>query len=114
MTFYLVGKETQYRDFVCFWIYFLGSPQQVKNYAYTLSITGKTGDKFTYYGHVKPLDEGCNDIIAKSAVFVIGTGIIPSLRNENEELPIEVTIHALKEEAKDDETESGVSADESE
>ena len=114
MTFYLVGKETQYRDFVCFWIYFLGSPQQVKNYAYTLSITGKTGDKFTYYGHVKPLDEGCNDIIAKPEVFVIHHSLLSSLRDENNKLPIEVTIHALKEEAKDDDMESGVSADESE
>ena len=36
------------------------------------------------------------------------------LLDENKNLPIEVTIHALKEEAKDMDVESGVSADESE
>ena len=114
MTFYLVGHvDSKSEDFIHWWIYFLGSPQEVKNYDYTLSI-GKTGDKLTYNGHVKPLDEEWNDIIAEQSGCVIGTKIIDRLSDENNELPIEVTIHALKEEAKDSDVESGVSTDESE
>ena len=92
----------------------MGSPQEVKNYAYTLSITGKTGNKFSYYDHAKPLDEGYDAIIAEQLVFAIGTEAVKSLRDENNKLPVEVTIHAFKEEAKDTDVESGVSADESE
>ena len=113
MTFYLVGqKDSKNKDFVHFWVYFLGSPQGVKNYAYTLSI-GNIGDKFSYYGHVKPLDEEWNDIIDEQSGFVIGKKVIKKLSDKNNILPIEVTIHPLKEEAKDSDMESGVSADES-
>ena len=48
------------------------------------------------------------------SVFEIGPKANLKLRDENSKLPVEVTIHALKEEAKDDDMESGVSADESE
>ena len=95
-----------------FWVYFLGSPQEVKNYVITLSI-GKFEDKLTYNGRVKPLDEEWDDIIAKQSGLVIGTEIIDRLSDENNKLTIDVTIHALKEEAKDSDMESGVSADES-
>ena len=55
------------------------------------------------------IEVGSDDIIAKQPVFTIGTEA-----NENSKLPVEVTIHALKEEAKDQDMESGVSTDESE
>ena len=113
MTFYLVGHWSKNKDYVHFWIYFLGSPQEAKNYAYTLS-TGKPGDKFTYQGHVKPLDEGCHDIIAKQSGFAIGIEAMKRLEDKNNQLAVEVTFHDLKEEAKDTDMESGVSADESE
>ena len=116
MTFFLVGRDDpNNRDYLHFWIYFLGSPQEVKNYAYTLSgTTGNAGDKFTYYSHVKPLDEGGDNIIAEQTAFTIGTKVIQRSGDENGNWPIEVKIHALKEEAKDTDMESGVSADESE
>ena len=93
-----------------FWLYFLGSPQEVKNYAYTLSITTKTGAKFTYYDHVKSLDEASYDIMAEESVFALRTNVIKSAMDEENKFQIEVT----KEEAKDTDMESGVSADESE
>ncbi len=70
--------------------------------------------EFTYYDHVKPLDEKWDDIIAGQSGFVIGNKVVEKLSDENNKLPIEITIHALKEEAKDTDMESGVSADESE
>ena len=91
-----------------FWVYIFGSPHEAKNYACTLSVNGKNGNKFTYYDYVKPLDEGSADIIAKQSLFMIGTEIAKNSRDENLEWQMEVTIHALKEEAKDKDEESGV------
>ena len=109
--FYLVGKLGS--NIMYAWIYIVGSPLEAKSYAYTMSITGKIRDKFTYHGFVKPLDEGPDDIIAKQLVFMIGVEAMKELKDENGNLKIDVTIHALKEEAKDMDIESGVE-DESE
>ena len=54
--FYLVGKVVH--NIMHGWIYIVGSPFEARNYSYTLSITGNTGDKTTYHSFVKPLDEG--------------------------------------------------------
>jgi hypothetical protein len=107
--FFLVGKVVH--NILHFWIYIFGSPHETKNYTCTLSVNGKDGNKYTYYGHVKPLDEGPQDIIEKQSVFMIGTEIAKNLRDGNGEWQIEVTIHALKDEAKDKDEESGVEDD---
>ena len=109
--FYFVGKVVS--NIMHAWIYIVGSPLEAKNYAYTMSITGKIRDKFTYHGFVKPLDDGPDDIIAKQLVFMVGVEVLKELKDENGNLKIDVTIHALKEDAKDTDLESGVE-DESE
>ena len=76
-----------------------------------MSIAGENGGKFSYNNYVKPLDEAADDIIAEQFAFVIGTEVIRKLRNKDNKLPIEVTIHSLKEEAKDEDIESGVGDD---
>ena len=72
-----------------------------------MSIAGENGDKFSYNSYVKPLDEAADDIIAKQFAFVIGTEVIKEIRRDNK-VSMEVTIHDLKEEAKDEDVESGV------
>ena len=104
--FFFLGRMEN--DILYFWIYILGSRFEAKNYAYTLSVTGKNESKFTFYGHVKPLDEAAKDIIAEKSVFMIGYEFVKNLRDENLKWPMEVTIHALKEEVKDKDEESGV------
>jgi len=100
--FFLAGLVND--KFANFWIYGLLSPLETKNYAYTLSITGENGAKFSYYNYVKPLDEAVVDIVAKQLVFVIGTEAIKEMRNQDNKLPLEVTIHDLKKEAAKNET----------
>ena len=107
MTFYVIAEFSK-DNFAIFWLYFLGSPQEVKNYAYTMSFTTKTGEKVSYYGHVKPLDEERGDIFAKKSVFVLTTDVIKTAVDEQNVFQIEVKIHLLKEEAKDTDMESGV------
>ena len=109
--FYFVGKVVS--NIMHLWIYIVGSPLEANNYAYTMSITGKIRDKFTYQGFVKPLDDGPDDIIAKQLIFTVGVEATNELKDGNDKLKIEVTIHALKEDAKDTDLESGVE-DESE
>jgi hypothetical protein len=107
--FFLTGRSEN--DMVYFWIYILGSRFEAKNFAYTLSVTSKSGTKSFFYDHVKPLDEGAKDIIARKSAFMIGSEFAKMLRaerNENMEWQMDVTIHALKEEVKDDNEESGV------
>ena len=109
--FYLAGIID---DTHCYlWIYFLGSPFEAKNYANTISVEGRDGTKISSYGNVIPLDVCYGDVVDKKAVFTIRSEAVRSLGNEDSKLPVEVTIHALKEEAKDDDMESGVSTDES-
>ena len=54
------------------------------------------------------MDEAADDIIAKQFAFVIGTEVIKEIRNKDYQMSMEVTIHDLKEEAKDEDVESGV------
>ena len=57
---------------------------------------------------VKTLDESADDVITKQFVFVIGTEVIKELRNKESKLSIEVTIHDLKGETKNEDVESVV------
>ena len=103
---FLVGKIIHRVAY--FWLYVMSSPLQAKNYSYTLSVTGKNGNKFSNFNdYAKPLDEGSEEVIENQLVFMIGTEAIKTI-SENNALKIEVTIHDLKEEAKDDDEESGV------
>ena len=106
LDFFLSGMFEN--DILYFWVHILGSCFDAKNYAYTLSLTGKNGYKSTIREHVRPLDEAARDIIAEKYVFIIGGEFIKKLLEENQEWPIEITIHALKEEVKDKDEESGV------
>ena len=54
------------------------------------------------------MDEAADDIIAKQFAFVIGTEVIKEIRSKDNKVSMGVTIHDLKEEAKDEDVESGV------
>ena len=107
---FLVGRVID--SILYAWIYIVGSPIEARNYSCSISVTDKSGNKFAFYGQaVKPLDEGPYDVIAKQAVFMIGTEVIKNSKDENDKLSVEVTINDLKEEAKDSNDESGVEDD---
>ena len=46
-----------------FWVCFLGCPDEIKNYAVTLSLSGKTNEKLSYHGNVHTLDDDFENII---------------------------------------------------
>lgn len=104
---YLVGKNV-INGILYFWVYIHGSHYEAKNFEYTLSVKGKNGNKFTYSDNVKALDENPDDIIGDSSALMVGIEVVKKIRNEDLRWSLEVTIRALKEEAKDEDIESGV------
>ena len=100
-----VKNETVY-----FWLNLLGSSDEAKKYACTSSIKNKNGiEKFIYSGLVHTLDKGYEDIISSGSLLTIGVDAAKSSLNDKKNLEVEITIRNLKEEAKDDDMESGVS-----
>ena len=94
-----------------FYVYIslLGSADEAKNYACDYSITNKMGEKFHYIGPVHTLDKGYYEIIDSGSIFGLLDGAAERSANDEKELKVEITIRNLKEEAKDEDMESGVS-----
>ena len=71
------------------------------------------GEKFTYTGPVHTVDKKCEDIVTSGSLLGIGLDAAKRSRNKEKQLKFEITIRNLKEEAKDEDMESGVSDGES-
>ena len=99
----LVRNETMYA-----WTCLLGSLDEAKNYSCTYSVTNKEDETFYYNGKVHTVDKGKDDIIASGSFLGINIDAVKrSLIKDH--LKVEITIRNLKEEAKDDDMESGIS-----
>ena len=104
MTFFLVGRK-QY-DTLRFWIYIVGSYLEAKHYSYTLTVVNNAGNKkYIHQGEVFSLDL---DEVATGSVFMMATEAAQKICEEDTNLNVNVSICNLKEEAKDDDMESGV------
>ena len=100
-----VKNETVY-----FWLQLLGSSDEAKKYLCTISVKNKIGnEEFNYSGTVHTLDKGYEDIIASGSLLSIGVDAAKRSLDDQNSLEVEFTIRNLKEEAKDDDMESGVS-----
>ena len=98
------------------WIYFVGSPQEAKHYSYTLECQNEEGTtKNTYVSQVISIDEPVNSIIRNGNCLNIS---IPQFylkftrqdeENRHTTFKPTLTIRNLKEEAKDENVESGIS-----
>ena len=104
MTFFLVGRK-QF-DTLRFWIYIVGSYLEAKHYSYTLTVVNNAGNKkYMHQGEVFNLDL---DEVATGSVFMMATEAAQKICEEDTNLNVNVVISNLKEEAKDNEMESGV------
>ena len=97
------------KDSVWFWVIFMGSSVEAKKFSSTISVTSKIGEKFNFSGPVHTIDEQTDDIIASGSLLSIGINAAKRSLNDKKELEFEINIRNLKEEAKDDDMESGVS-----
>ena len=103
---FFLASQKQF-DTLRFWIYLVGSSFEAKKFSYTLSITDETGEqKYIFHGKVFTLEK---DDPVKGSVFMIGAEDAKEIYDEKSKFDVNVTIRNLKEEAKDDDEESGVS-----
>ena len=104
-----VGKSSLNKQEAYRWIYFHGSPDEAKNYGYTMTVSGETIESFTYHGYMHTLDDNWGKIIDEKSCLTIPIEAIKRIMDEETKVNVEVSIHFLKEDAKDEESESGVS-----
>ena len=78
--FYVFGARVD--DTAFFWVCFLGCPDEIKNYAVTLSLSGQTIEKLSYHGNVHTLDDDFEHII-KGALIPDGIfNLVPSSKTQ--------------------------------
>ena len=107
-TFFVSAKIVV--DSVRFWVLFMGPSDEAKKYSSTISVTtNKIGEKFIFNGPVHIIDEGTEDIIASGSLLSVGVNVAQRSLNQEKHLKCDITIRNLKEEAKDDDMESGIS-----
>ena len=97
------------------WIHFLGSPLEAKKYAYTLEYKDVTDSEtnFTYNGRAISIDETTDSIKVNYKCLSVAYGFFKSHFVDNDyKFKYSLKIRNLKEEAKDDNAESGISDDE--
>ena len=106
--FFSIGQvegETFYH-----WVYMIGSQFEAKNYSYTLEYFGTSRSTCTYTGQVVPIDESSHSIIKIGNCFGMNYKVFKlQFIDENFRFNYSVKIRNLKEEAKDENFESGVS-----
>ena len=97
------------------WIHFLGSPTEAEKYAYTLEYKDVTNSvrNMTYTGKVVSVDESRKTIQENYNCFSVAYGFFKAhFIDTDRKFKYSLKIRNLKEEAKDDNVESGISDDE--
>ena len=100
--FYFTGIVKN--NFLVFWVKYFGSPEDTENFTCTIEL----GNLSYSRGPVLSFDEDVSDITNDLTTFSTLIGVAKKFKT-NGTLPIEVTIHSLKEEVKDTDGDSGVS-----
>ena len=100
-------------DTLYVWVCLLGSSDAAKSFSCKYSMKNEIGEKFTYTGPVHTVDKKCEDIVTSGSLLGIGIDAARRSRNKEKQLEFEITIKNLKEEAKDEDMESGLSDGES-
>jgi len=96
MVFFLMGKIE--RRILHFWVYFVGLPQDVRNYLCTISVANpQKNEKHLCKNEVRLLDEKHEDIIFNQSTFMIGIESAKRCLDDESRLKVEVEIHRLDE-----------------
>ena len=91
------------------WVYILGSPNEAKHYSYTLKLIGKETET-SFQGKVVAIDEPFETLSMAGKCFAIPYPVFKvQFVDEKDEFEYSLEIRNLKEEAKDENYESGIS-----
>ena len=107
-TFFEVGIIKD--QFMLRWIYILGDPNVAKNFSYTVRVK-KENIEMSFSRKVQSLSEHYNDITGTYQAFVMPVATVKELLDDTNNIVFEYKIRNLKEEAKDEDVESGISDD---
>ena len=105
-TFFEVGLVKENMMFR--WIYVLALPDQAEQYFYDLVMEKDSGEKMRYYGQVRSLVESDKEVMANEAFIVGMTAVKRFVSEDNGQIKYSVKLRCLKEEAKDEDEESGI------
>ena len=106
-TFLLPEKAED--EVVYMWVYILGSPKDAKHFSFTLTFYGKNAE-LSFKGKVAAIDE-CFDTLSKAGkcIAIPHKTFVALFLDEENEFEYSLEIRNLKEEAKDENYESGIS-----
>ena len=109
-TFFEVGTISGQLMFK--WIYVLGDSDVAKNFYYHVKIKNASGVELIFNDQVRSLSEYYFDIITRSfKAFSMPIARVKEFLDDNSQMVLEYQIRNMKEEAKDDNEESGISYD---
>ena len=96
------------------WLQLLGSPNEAKHFSYTLKYFGENVTN-TFEGKVASIDDTCRGVLDAGKYFAYPqSDFVSQFMDKNGELKVSLKIRNLKEEAKDENYESGISEDDDE
>ena len=109
---FLFAEQTDDK-IVYMWVYILGSPKDAKHFSYTLNIYGKNAE-LSFKGKVAAIDESFDALSNAGKCFTIPhKTVLAQFLGEEKKYEYSLEIRNLKEEAKDENYESGISDDDS-
>jgi len=108
-TFFEVGAITD--QFMFKWIYILGDPDVAKNFCYQVFIRNGGDFELAFSDQVRSLSECHTDITKSFKAFFLPIVRVKEFLGDDSQMALEYQIRNKKDEAKDDNEESGISDD---
>ena len=88
------------------WLYLIGSPNEARNFSYTLKFFGSNGNATTFEGKVASVDESFEELFEAGKCFIYH---MEAFKKQDGKFEYSLQIRNLKEEVKDENYESGIS-----
>lgn len=107
-TFFEVGLIRN--KFIYKWIYVLGLPDEAKNFYFHANVQNENGENVhAYYDQVRSLVESPDEVMENENCFIIGLKNAKKfVKRGTNSVDVSLKIRNLKDEAKDDDEESGI------
>jgi hypothetical protein len=93
------------------WVYFYGSKEEAKNYNCTIKVCGKDNEEFIYNGSPRSLDESEDEVIKGHCGLMLSLDQAKRIVSKGK-MKYSVKISCRKEDARDEDVESGISDNE--
>ena len=103
-----VNKMFAQDQLVRIWFYILGSPKEAEHFRYELKIKKESGKEAKFFGKVRSINEDYKTFLESDDTFEMSFGMAKKYLNDESVLEYTFKIRNLKEEAKDEDFESGI------